>query len=65
LLVATRLAVRRRPVDVIRPKPFTPVALLEPDPDDRSLIDETFVVVGRRSCETKKARRPCWQGRAG
>ena len=40
LLVATRLAARRRPVDVIRPKAFTQVALLEPDPDDRSLIDE-------------------------
>jgi hypothetical protein len=38
-LVTVRLAARRRPADVIRPKPFTQVALLEPDPDDTSLID--------------------------
>jgi hypothetical protein len=38
-LVAVRTAARRRPADVIRPKPFTQVALLEPDPDDNSLAE--------------------------
>jgi len=38
-LVAVRTASRRRPTDVIRPKPFTQVALLESDPDDNSLAE--------------------------
>ena len=38
-LVAVRQAVKRRPVDVIRPKPFTQLVLLEPDPDDNSLAE--------------------------
>ena len=36
-LDATRAASRRRPANVIRPRPFCQVALLEPDPDDDSL----------------------------
>ncbi|HZB34825.1 MAG TPA: DUF4238 domain-containing protein [Gaiellaceae bacterium] len=36
-LAAVRTAARRRPADVVRPKPFTQVALLELDPDDDSL----------------------------
>ncbi len=39
-LVATCVASRRRPMDVIRPKPFNQLVLLEPDPDDDSLADE-------------------------
>jgi hypothetical protein len=38
-LVAVRTAARRRPADVIRPTPFTQVAILEPDPDDNTLAD--------------------------
>jgi len=38
-LVAVRMPSRRRPADVIRPKPFTQVVLLEPDPDDNSLAE--------------------------
>ncbi len=38
-LDAVRAASRRRPADVIRPKPFCQVALLEPDPDDVSLAE--------------------------
>lgn len=38
-LVAVRMASRRRPADMIRPKPFSQVALLEPDPDDNSLAE--------------------------
>jgi len=38
-LVAMRVASRRRPTDVIRPKPLAQVALLEPDPDDNSLAE--------------------------
>jgi hypothetical protein len=38
-LVAVRMASRRRPADVIQPKPLTQVALLEPDPDDNSLAE--------------------------
>lgn len=36
-LVDTRVASRRRAVDVVRPKPFCEVTLLEPDPTDDSL----------------------------
>lgn len=38
-LVTVRTSARRRPTDVIRPKPFVQVVGLEPDPDDRSLIE--------------------------
>src|SRR5581483_5422721 len=38
-LVAVRRATRHRPADVVRPRPFVQVIGLEPDPDDRSLID--------------------------
>jgi hypothetical protein len=38
-LVAMRVASRRRPTDVIRPKPLAQVALLELDPDDNSLAE--------------------------
>jgi hypothetical protein len=38
-LVAVRLASRQRPADVIRPKPFSEVVLIEADPDDNSLIE--------------------------
>jgi hypothetical protein len=38
-LVAVRTASRRRPADVIRPKPFTQAALIELDPDDNSLAE--------------------------
>jgi hypothetical protein len=38
-LAAVRTAARRRPADVVRPKPFTQVALLETDPDDDSLAE--------------------------
>jgi hypothetical protein len=36
-LVGLRLATRRRPADVVRPKPFAQVIGLEPDPEDSSL----------------------------
>lgn len=39
-LDATRVASRRRPADVIRPKPFCEVVLLETDPADDSLAKE-------------------------
>lgn len=39
-LDAVRAASRRRPEDVIRPKPFCEVILLEPDPDDTSLVED-------------------------
>jgi hypothetical protein len=38
-LVAVRTASKRRPADVVRPKPFSQVALLEPDADDNSLAE--------------------------
>jgi Protein of unknown function (DUF4238) len=38
-LVAVRKASRERPADVIRPKPFCQVALIEADPDDNSLSE--------------------------
>lgn len=38
-LTAVRMATKRRPADVIRPKPFVQVIGLEPDPDDSSLIE--------------------------
>lgn len=38
-LVAVRTATRRRAVDVIRPKPFCQVPLLELDPDDDSIAN--------------------------
>jgi Protein of unknown function (DUF4238) len=38
-LARVRVAARRRPADVVRPKPFCHVALLERDPDDTSLAD--------------------------
>jgi len=38
-LVAVRTATRRRAADVIRPKPFCQVPLLELDPDDDSLAE--------------------------
>lgn len=38
-LVAVRMATRRRPADVMRPKPFIQVIGLEPDPDDSSLAE--------------------------
>lgn len=41
-LVAVRLASRRRPADVIRPKPFSEVALIEADPDDNSLVERNL-----------------------
>lgn len=41
-LDAVRVASRRRPASVIRPKPFSQVFLLEPDPDDKSLADENL-----------------------
>lgn len=39
-LARVRVAARRRPADVTRPKAFCQVALIEPDPDDTSLADE-------------------------
>jgi Protein of unknown function (DUF4238) len=41
-LVAARQACRRRRADVVRPKPFCHVALLEPDPDDSSLAERNI-----------------------
>lgn len=41
-LDAVRVASRRRPSDVVRPRPFTQVFLVEPDPDDDSLIKENL-----------------------
>jgi Protein of unknown function (DUF4238) len=38
-LARVRIAARRRPADVVRPKPFCQVALIELDPDDTSLAD--------------------------
>lgn len=38
-LESVRVASRRRPARVIRPRPFCQVALLEPDPDDSSLAE--------------------------
>jgi hypothetical protein len=38
-LVDVRLASRQRPEQVIRPRPFVQVVALEPDPDDRSLVE--------------------------
>jgi hypothetical protein len=38
-LVAVRMATKRRGGDVVRPKSFVQVVLLEPDPDDTSLIE--------------------------
>lgn len=37
-LDGVRLASRRRPADVIRPKAFSEVVLIEADPDDNSLV---------------------------
>lgn len=37
-IVAVHTAANRHPENVVRPKPFSQVALLEPDPDDDSLI---------------------------
>ena len=39
-LVEVRKAARRRPGDVVRPKPLVRVVLLEPDPADDSLAEE-------------------------
>lgn len=39
VLVAVRTATRRRPGDVVRPKPFVQVVGMEPDPNDTSLIE--------------------------
>ena len=39
-LLAVRTASRQRPADVIRPKPFCQINLIEPDPDDDSLARE-------------------------
>jgi Protein of unknown function (DUF4238) len=41
-LVGVRKAARRRPADVVRPKPLTRVALIEPDQDDNSLAEENL-----------------------
>jgi hypothetical protein len=41
-LDAVRVASRRRPANVIRPKTFSQVFLLEPDPDDKSLANENL-----------------------
>jgi hypothetical protein len=41
-LVSVRKASRRRPADVVRPKPFCHVALPDPDPDDSSLVDRNL-----------------------
>jgi hypothetical protein len=41
-LADLRVAARRRPADVLRPKPFCQVALLEPDPDDDALATENL-----------------------
>jgi hypothetical protein len=38
-LVIVRVTSRRRPADVIRPKPFSRVVLIEPDPGDNSLAE--------------------------
>lgn len=38
-LVSVRVAARRRPGDVVRPRPFAQVALLQPDPNDNTLAD--------------------------
>jgi hypothetical protein len=38
-LARVRVAARRRPADVIRPKPFRQVALIDRDPDDSSLAE--------------------------
>jgi hypothetical protein len=38
-LEGVRLASRRRSADVIRPKPFSEVVLIEADPDDNSLVE--------------------------
>lgn len=38
-LARVRVAARRRPMDVIRPKPFCQVALIDRDSDDTSLAD--------------------------
>lgn len=41
-LVSVRKAARQRPADVVRPKPFCHVALLDPDPDDNSLVERNL-----------------------
>ncbi|MGA2163217.1 MAG: DUF4238 domain-containing protein [Solirubrobacteraceae bacterium] len=41
-LDAVRVASRRQPANVIRPKPFSQVFLLDPDPDDKSLGNENL-----------------------
>lgn len=41
-LVSVRKASGRRPADVIRPKPFCHVALLDPDPEDNSLVERNL-----------------------
>jgi uncharacterized protein DUF4238 len=41
-LVAVRTAARRRPADVIRPRPFSQAIGIEPDPDDDSLARENL-----------------------
>jgi hypothetical protein len=38
-LARVRIAARRRPADVVRPKPFCQIALIELDLDDTSLAD--------------------------
>jgi Protein of unknown function (DUF4238) len=51
-LVAVRKASRRRPAAVVRPKPFCHVALLDPDPDDNSLVEANL----RRGWPSRLAR---------
>jgi Protein of unknown function (DUF4238) len=52
-LESVRVASRRRPARVIRPRPFCQVALLEPDPETARWPKRICAAAGRRICETR------------